>query len=632
MKKLLKRIFPVMMALSMMFSLSVTALAAETDDASYEGVEVTESQTITENQTQIIIVAAAGIKVSIQGAKLVGLVVDPKAEGAEITVSGASDVAMVVVLAPQVNLTADEETVLGDISVGTPDVTLSVAGTAGNITLDENAAGANVTLAETAKVTALNVAAADVKAQVQGTVETVELAETATGFSLDASASAAVGTVTAPESVKESMEITGEGAANVPEASTPAQPETPSTTVPDTTTPDPVVPGGGDEEDDPPVTTPDPVKIQNVSLRPQTVPDGTTSDGMDHYLTIEYTFDKENGTVTGYTIVWTRPIKINGANGELVDSIQTLQREVTLNSHTESANSNSNSMVYIHEIMLEDTTESRFYDVEHPDVILDPFEDFSGDYDIVMHYQPNGEDEPLVKSGNFPVSYNDPIPAVVHGNKVCMKNVNVENTTSASTLIVTYTLDVEGNPEDYYLKWDVNFTPVGGDGTESYAVSGSFNDQPTSPELTLGQNDLKIVLNNDQWTSTADGSKGGSWDTLFGTYNISMGLEKFVPTGEDGVLGGEPVSEDRVTAEYKEAEEGSEKGPTVVFSHNTAVTTENQEDAPDQDANSNQETIPSQTDLNQENNSSQDDLSQENNPGQVDPGQDNNTNQNDVAA
>lgn len=629
MKKLLKRIFPVMMALSMMFSLSVTALAADTDDVSYEGVEVTESQTITENQTQIIIVAAAGIKVSIQGAKLVGLVVDPKAEGAEITVSGASDVAMVVVLAPQVNLTADEETVLGDISVGTPDVTLSVAGTAGNITLDENAVGANVTLAETAKVTALNVAAADVKAQVQGTVETVELTETATGFTLDASANAAVGTMTVPESVKESMEITGEGAANVPEASTPVQPETPNTTAPDTT-----VPGGDDEWDDPPVTTPDPVKIQNTSLRPQTAPDGTTSDGMDHYLTIEYTFDKEHGTVIGYTIVWTRPVKINGANGELVDSIQTLQREVTLNSHTESANSNSNSVVYIHEIMLEDTSESRFYDVERPDVDLGAFEDFTGDYDVVMYYQPNGEDEPLVKSGNFPVSYNDPIkrpPEVVHGNKVYMENVNVENTTSTSTLIVTYTLDVEGNPEDYYLKWDINFIPVGGDGTESYTVSGGFNDQDTSPELTLGQNTLEIVLDSERWTSTVDGGEGGPWSTRFGTYNIFMGLEKFVTTGS-GEPGGEPVSEDRVTAEYKEAEEGSEKGPAVVFSHVAATTTENQENTPDQDVNSNQEVIPSSADLNQENNSSQDDLSQENNPGQVDPGQDNDTNQNDVAA
>lgn len=90
MKKLLKRLLPAAMALSMIFSMSATALAADDllpQDAAIpaDALVLTEDTVITEDTDVMVVVAAPGIKVTVDGAKLaVGVIVVPWAHHEEL--------------------------------------------------------------------------------------------------------------------------------------------------------------------------------------------------------------------------------------------------------------------------------------------------------------------------------------------------------------------------------------------------------------------------------------------------------------------------------------------------------------------------------------------------------------------
>ena len=134
MKKLLKRLLPAAMALSMIFSMSATALAADDllpQDAAIpaDALVLTEDTVITEDTDVMVVVAAPGIKVTVDGAKLaVGVIVVPDASGAEVSVSGEASLGSVLLLAEKALVVVEEKAAVTTVTVAAPGAAAAVAG------------------------------------------------------------------------------------------------------------------------------------------------------------------------------------------------------------------------------------------------------------------------------------------------------------------------------------------------------------------------------------------------------------------------------------------------------------------------------------------------------------------------
>lgn len=136
---------------------------------------VTENKTIS-GEVNGVVVVAADANVTLENATLeVPLVVAPKAEGAEVTLTGTTAASDVVVDAANAKVSVEKDAAVDNVSV----------------------AGSNANVAVAGKAETVAVEAANAKVEVAGTVSTVDVANDAAGSSVNVNQGASVGSVTA---------------------------------------------------------------------------------------------------------------------------------------------------------------------------------------------------------------------------------------------------------------------------------------------------------------------------------------------------------------------------------------------------------------------------------------------------
>ncbi|MDE7260993.1 MAG: hypothetical protein K2N78_02860, partial [Oscillospiraceae bacterium] len=448
MKKLWNTLFFLVLSLTVLLSLCGTALAVDESSSPDTLADVdltavaalTGDAVITADQTQPIAAAAAGVTIRIENAVVDVLLVDPSAEGTRIILTGGARVTALIIMAKGTVIITEAGTTLGSASVIASGVTLSVAGTADNIFLAGTAKGATLAVAETARVKTLSIAAPGVIAGIRGEAGAVE-ASGSSGLVIDAAAGATVGSVTAPADT----EVRGEGAdkvkvttsempaGNTEDSKKPARKEKPGTSVSSgsgvsaPSRPSAPVCGGntgnapdtaasaGPENPKPPVEDEEPVENPSAKIEEAYI---TSEELIEtpvfHYLTLKYTFDEENGRVTGYTIEWERTVQVINEDGTKDQTKQTWQAAIEIRS-AEQANSNrtgtmeDGQICYIHTTALEGIL---FQNTDNPEETASKFEDYSGSYRVTMSYQKEGAEENAVpeKSESYSIGeYNDPL-------------------------------------------------------------------------------------------------------------------------------------------------------------------------------------------------------------------------------
>lgn len=136
---------------------------------------VTENKTIS-GEVNGVVVVAADANVTLENATLeVPLVVAPKAEGAEVILTGTTAASDVVVDAANAKVSVEKDAAVDNVSV----------------------AGSNANVAVAGKAETVAVEAANAKVEVAGTVSTVDVANDAAGSSVNVNQGASVGSVTA---------------------------------------------------------------------------------------------------------------------------------------------------------------------------------------------------------------------------------------------------------------------------------------------------------------------------------------------------------------------------------------------------------------------------------------------------
>lgn len=184
-------------------------------------------------------VSAANADVEVAGT-VGSITVEADAAGAQVVVAQAATVTTVAVAAANVSVdvagtvstvsvaqtaasakvTVEQTATVSTVSVAGSNASVDVAGSVKTVTVAQTAASANINVEKSATVSSVNVAAKDVTIEVSGTVESVNVAESATGAQLVANEGANVSKVT---DATGELEVSGEAANTIPEATAPAE-------------------------------------------------------------------------------------------------------------------------------------------------------------------------------------------------------------------------------------------------------------------------------------------------------------------------------------------------------------------------------------------------------------------------
>lgn len=188
---------------------------------------VTEDKTITGEVSGIVLVAADAT-VTVEDATLnENLIVAPKADGAEVTLTGTTTASDVVVGAAA-TVKVDSNATAGEVQVGAANSTVEVAGKADAVTVDSaanntavnvtesaavgdvalNAADTKVSVAENATVSNVAVSGSNANVEVSGKVDNVTVSSEATGTGITANSGATVGKV---ETSANDVTVSGSG-------------------------------------------------------------------------------------------------------------------------------------------------------------------------------------------------------------------------------------------------------------------------------------------------------------------------------------------------------------------------------------------------------------------------------------
>lgn len=156
---------------------------------------VTESKEITGTVNGIVLVVGSA-EVTVKDATLTeNLIVAPKAEGAEVTLTGSTTASDVYVDAAA-SVKVDAQASAGEVQLSAPKAAAEVAGKADTVTTTADAADATVTVAKDATVSKVEVAAPNTGLNVAGKVDNVNVASSATGTEVKTESGAAVSNVT----------------------------------------------------------------------------------------------------------------------------------------------------------------------------------------------------------------------------------------------------------------------------------------------------------------------------------------------------------------------------------------------------------------------------------------------------
>ena len=168
---------------------------------------VTEDKTISGNVDGIVLVAADAT-VTVEDATLAeNLIVAPKADGAEVVLTGSTTAGDVYVDAAA-TVKVDSNAAAGDVQVGAANSTVEVAGKADTVTVDSAAADTKVNVGKDATVNTVDVAGANTAVTVDGKVDNVTVAPSATGTDVVANSGATVGKV---ETSANDVTVSGNG-------------------------------------------------------------------------------------------------------------------------------------------------------------------------------------------------------------------------------------------------------------------------------------------------------------------------------------------------------------------------------------------------------------------------------------
>lgn len=156
---------------------------------------VTESKEITGTVNGIVLVVGSA-EVTVKDATLTeNLIVAPKAEGAEVTLTGSTTASDVYVDAAA-SVKVDAQASAGEVQLSAPKAAAEVAGKADTVTTTADAADATVTVAKDATVSKVEVAAPNTGLNVAGKVDNVNVASSATGTEVKTESGATVSNVT----------------------------------------------------------------------------------------------------------------------------------------------------------------------------------------------------------------------------------------------------------------------------------------------------------------------------------------------------------------------------------------------------------------------------------------------------
>ncbi len=168
---------------------------------------VTEDKTIT-GEVKGIVLVAGDANVTVENATLAeNLIVAPKADGAEVTLTGSTTAKDVYVDASAA-VKVDSNATAGAVQVGAANSTVDVAGKADTVAVDSAATDTKVNVAKDATVSTVDVAGANAAVTVDGKVDNVTVASTATGTDITANSGATVGKV---ETSAKDVTVSGNG-------------------------------------------------------------------------------------------------------------------------------------------------------------------------------------------------------------------------------------------------------------------------------------------------------------------------------------------------------------------------------------------------------------------------------------
>ena len=168
---------------------------------------VTEDKTIT-GEVKGIVLVAGDANVTVENATLAeNLIVAPKADGAEVTLTGSTTAKDVYVDASAA-VKVDSNATAGAVQVSAANSTVDVAGKADTVAVDSAATDAKVNVAKDATVSTVDVAGANAAVTVDGKVDNVTVASTATGTDITANSGATVGKV---ETSAKDVTVSGNG-------------------------------------------------------------------------------------------------------------------------------------------------------------------------------------------------------------------------------------------------------------------------------------------------------------------------------------------------------------------------------------------------------------------------------------
>lgn len=168
---------------------------------------VTEDKTVS-GEVKGIVLVAGNATVTFEDATLAeNLIVAPKAEGAEVVLTGSTTAGDVYVDGTA-TVKVDSSATAGDVQVGAANSTVEVAGKADTVTVDSAAADTKVNVGKDATVGTVDVAGANTAVTVDGKVDNVNVSSSATGTDVVANSGATVGKV---ETAAKDVTVSGNG-------------------------------------------------------------------------------------------------------------------------------------------------------------------------------------------------------------------------------------------------------------------------------------------------------------------------------------------------------------------------------------------------------------------------------------
>lgn len=168
---------------------------------------VTEDKTVS-GEVKGIVLVAGNATVTFEDATLAeNLIVAPKAEGAEVVLTGSTTAGDVYVDGTA-TVKVDSSATAGDVQVGAANSTVEVAGKADTVTVDSAAADTKVNVGKDATVSKVDVAGANTAVTVDGKVDNVNVSSSATGTDVVANSGATVGKV---ETAAKDVTVSGNG-------------------------------------------------------------------------------------------------------------------------------------------------------------------------------------------------------------------------------------------------------------------------------------------------------------------------------------------------------------------------------------------------------------------------------------